>query len=208
MTLIADNAIHHVVNAPPKIVASADLAVTTPVRYRLRVADYLLLHEQGSFSREETELVDGQVYVMSPEWRPHFRIKSELMHRLHAAVRAAGLPYFVGSEGSVALSDADMPRPDVTLTSEAEGEGPIPVASVPLAVEVACTSLETDLEEKAGRYADGGLAEYWVVDVYGRLVHCFSSPAPGGYRQHDEVKFGKPLTSATMPTLTISTEGL
>lgn len=195
-------------NAQTKIVAAISSADEVPIRYRLCVADYLLLHEQGSFEGKETELVDGEVYLMSPEWRPHYRIKSELVHRLNDAVRKAGLPFFVGTEGSVALSDNDMPRPDISLTSEPEGEGAIPVASVPLAVEVSSTSLASDLGAKADRYAAGGLAEYWVVDVSGRVVNRFSSPSRGGYEKHDEIAFGEPLASTTIAGLTIQTTKL
>ncbi len=194
-------------NAQTKIVATSPSAGAVPTRYRLRVADYLLLHEQGSFQGKETELVDGEVFFMSPEWRPHFRIKSELVHRLHAAVQKAGLPYFVGTEGSVALTENDMPRPDISLTDEAEGEGAIPIATVPLAIEVSSTSLETDIGPKALRYAAAGLTEYWVVDVSGRLIHRFWSPSAEGYEQHDHIAFGEPLACATLPGLTIRTTG-
>ena len=120
-------------NAPARIDAPAN---GSPNRFRLRVADYLMLHEQGSFGDLQTELVDGEVLVLSPEWRPHFRIKSELVYRLRRAVEKAGLPYFVGTEGSIALSETDMPRPDVLLTSEPDGDGAIPRESVPLVVEI------------------------------------------------------------------------
>lgn len=195
-------------NAHTKVLAAEQTAQEMPIRYRLRVADYLLLHERGSFSDKETELVDGEVFYMSPEWRPHYRIKSELLHRLHEAVRRAHLSFFVGTDGSVALSDTDMPRPDISLTSEAEGEGAIPASSVPLAIEVSSTTLDMDLGSKAARYAAGSLAECWVFDVRGGVVHRFSSPSPDGYERHDEIAFGEQLASVTMPTLIISTAGL
>lgn len=195
-------------NAQTKIVAASSSADEVPLRYRLCVADYLLLDEQGSFEGKETELVDGEVHLMSPEWRPHYRIKSELVHRLNDAVRIAGLPFFVGTEGSIALSDYDMPRPDISLTSDPDGEGAIPAASVPLAVEVSSTTLASDLGSKADRYAAGGLAEYWVVDVGGRLINRFSSPSANGYEKKDEIAFGDPLASATIAGLAIQTTGL
>lgn len=198
----------HTMNAHTTIVPAGETEDYVPVRYRLRVADYLLLHDKGSFRDEETELVDGQIFYMSPEWRPHYRIKSELMHRLHEAVRKAGLPFFVGSDGSIALSDNDMPRPDISLTSAAEGDGAIPAASVPLAVEVSSTTLGMDLGPKATRYAAGGLAEYWVIDLSGRTINRFASPSAEGYARHDEIPFGGPITSVTMPELTISSADL
>lgn len=195
-------------NAPARIPRPPSETADTPTRYRLRVADYILLHEQGSFRGEQTELVNGEVFVLSPEWRPHFRIKSELLYRIRQAVEAAGLPYFVGTEGSIALSDTDMPRPDILLTSEPSGDGPIPSASVPLLVEIASTTLEDDLGGKAARYAAAGIAEYWVVDVQGQIVHQMWEPAGSEYARRAQIAFGGQIVAATITGLTIATSTL
>lgn len=190
-------------NAPARIAAPA---TGSPNRFRLRVADYLMLHEQGSFGDFETELVDGEVLVLGPEWRPHFRIKSELVYRLRCAVEAAELPYFVGTEGSIAISDTDMPRPDILLTSEPGGDGPIPRETVPLVVEIASTTITSDLGSKGVRYAAGGIPEYWIGDVNRRAVVRMWSPGRDGYARADEIAFGQPLGSMTIDGLTITSE--
>lgn len=195
-------------NAHTQITRSDSIGADVPTRYRLRIADYLLLHEHGSFRGLETELVDGRVYLMSPEWRPHLRIKSELAYLLRRAVEEAGLPYFVGTEGSVALSDTDMPRPDVLLTSEIAGDGAVPRDTVPLLVEVSSTTLDEDVGEKAVRYAAATIPEYWVADVNGRKFRRMWSPTVDGYADADEVAFGAPLASVTMEGLVIGTTTL
>ena len=192
-------------NAPARIDAPA---AGSPNRFRLRVADYLLLHEQGSFGDLQTELVDGEVLVLSPEWRPHFRIKNELLHRLRHAIEAAELPYFVGSEGSIALSDTDMPLPDILLTSEPGGDGPIPRESVPLVVEIASTTIKSDLDSKGVRYAVGGIPEYWIVDVNRRVIVRMWSPDQSSYGKSDEIRFGQALASAIIKGLRVETSGL
>lgn len=189
-------------NAPARIDAPA---AGSPNRFRLRVADYLMLHEQGSFGDLRTELVDGEVLVMSPEWRPHFRVKSQLLLRLARAIEAAGLPYFVGSEGSIALSDTDMPRPDILLTSEPDGEGPIPCETVPLVVEIASTTIKSDLGSKGMRYAAGGIPEYWIVDVNRQMIVRMWTPEQNGYADSSEIGFGQSLASATMSGLKVDT---
>ena len=192
-------------NAPARIDAPA---ASSPNRFRLRVADYLMLHEQGSFRDLETELVDGEVLVLSPEWRPHFRIKSELVYRLRQAVEAAGLPYFVGTEGSIALSDTDMPRPDILLTSDPEGDGAIPRETVPLVVEIASTTIKSDLSSKGVRYAAGGIPEYWIVDVNRCAIVRMWSPEQSGYADADEVHFGEKLAAMSIGGLSVETAGL
>ncbi len=42
-------------------------AVIPAGRYKLRVPDYLMLDDAGAFGGQATELVDGDVIVMSPE---------------------------------------------------------------------------------------------------------------------------------------------
>ena len=194
--------------APSPLIAAEAAWRLDAGKYRLRVEDYLLLDRAGSFYGIDTELVDGDVIVMSPEWRPHFRIKSELFYRLRQAVSAAELPFFVGTEGSIALSDTDMPRPDLVLTDDADGEGAVPRESVPLVVEISSTTLHEDLGVKAARYAEAGIAEYWVVDVSGRVIHRHWTPSGGEYAEHDIIRFGELLTAATLISLTVDTAGL
>jgi Uma2 family endonuclease len=195
-------------NAPARIHANDADAATSPTPYKLRVADYLMLEKGGSFGGNPTELIDGAVYMMSPEWRPHFRVKSELAYRMRSAVEAAGLPCFVGTEGSVALSDTDMPLPDILLTTAPDGEGPIPGTSVPLLVEVAVTSYQQDVDLKAKRYALASVPEYWVIDINDRKVHLMWSPESGEYREREEFALGEVIASRTISGLTVSTAGL
>ena len=50
-----------------------------------------------------------------------------------------------------------------------------------LVIEVAVTSLTTDLQLKAPLYAAARVPEYWVVDVNAKCLHVFTDPRPGGY---------------------------
>lgn len=195
-------------NAHVPIARSGSTVDAAATKYRLRVADYVLLHEQGSFGEQKTELVDGDVYLMGPEWRPHLRVKSELAYRLRRAVEDAGLPYFVGIEGSVALSDTDMPQPDILLTSAIEGDGPIPRESVPLVVEISSTTLNDDIGSKADRYAVAGIAAYWVVDLNERVIYQMWAPSDGAYAERHQRRFGTPIRAATLHAVTIETDGL
>jgi Uma2 family endonuclease len=43
-------------------------------------------------------------------------------------------------------------------------------------VEVADTTLQTDLTEKAELYATAGVTDYWVLDLNGRALHVFRDP--------------------------------
>ncbi|MBL8868534.1 MAG: Uma2 family endonuclease [Planctomycetaceae bacterium] len=52
-----------------------------------------------------------------------------------------------------------------------------------LLIEVADSSLATDLLEKATIYAEDGVAEYWGVDVRSARIHVMSECHAGTYRQ-------------------------
>lgn len=177
-------------------------------RFKLRVEDYLLLDEAGTFRDEQTELVDGDVIVMSPEWMPHMRIKDEIAYRLRRAIEELGLPLRVGTGGSVDLTGVDQPRPDVIVMQDVLVERAVPGSAVLLLVEVSSSTLNFDRSTKAPSYGRGGVAECWVVDVKSQIVHRMWSPSNEGYGRQDEVSFGRLLASATMPGVAIATTEL
>lgn len=187
---------------------TAQDVLQSPHKYRLRVADYLALAESGAFDGMCTELIEGDVIVMSPEFRPHWYVKSELAYQLRKSLEHSGSSLFSGEEGSVALSENDMPRPDIIVTNEPRGEGPIPLVSVRLLAEVSNTTSVTDMGSKADLYARYQVPEYWVADVTGRVIHQMWSPTDGRYVEQRAVAFGAAITAATIPGLTVETAAL
>ena len=178
-------------------------------RVKLTADDFLLLDKHGAFSAyRKTELIDGDIYFVNAQHRPHGIVKTEIADALRDKLREMGLPYRPVQEFSLALAKNDTPEPDVMLTSEPRGEGVVPLASVPLVVEVSDTTLKQDLGKKKRSYARAGVPEYWVADVNGRVVHRFWSPVGDRYALGDEVAFGEPLASATIDGLSIDTSQL
>ena len=179
---------------------------TSHLPVKLRVADYLLLDASGAFDDyRKTELIDGEVLYMNSQHRPHARVKSRLFLLLAEALRGAapGLEAIV--EGSVAMPPTSVPEPDIVVTSEPEGDGVIPLASVRLIVEVSDTTLAFDLGPKAALYAGQGVAEYWVVDVVGAVVHQLWSPGAEGYAERREVVLGERVEAVTIAGVVVET---
>jgi Uma2 family endonuclease len=176
---------------------------------KLRIEDYLRLHEAGAFERYgKTELIDGVVYAMNPQHRRHMRIKNELAFRLRLALEAIGSTLFVGTEGTVAMPPHDAPEPDILLTSEPDGDGPVPLSSIALLVEVADSSIGFDLEQLAPRYALHGVPEYWIVDARELAIHQMWAPQVEGYGRSQTVKLGKRIVAATIDGLAVETAGI
>ena len=179
-------------------------------KHRLTVEEFLLLDREGAFGNRRTELIGGDIYYMSPQFRPHGFAKDEMAYRLRRALEAMGSTIRVATEQSVDFSPHSEPQPDIILTTEPRGEGAIPGSSVLLIVEVSATTLDFDLGVKADLYADAGVPEYWVVDVNENrvLMHVNPRPDGSGYDGQFDVPFGEMLYAATIEGLTVESAGL
>lgn len=62
-----------------------------------------------------------------------------------------------------------------------------------LAIEVADSSLQSDLREKAELYAEAGIVEYWIVDASAQCVHVFRAPKGREYADRSIVAIGGTL---------------
>ena len=133
-----------------------------PVPHRLTVADFELLAESGAFQQNSrTELIEGEILAMNALGRRHSQTHTRLLVRLSNAVLALdrGLEALIAP--SVRMPPDSEPELDIVVTSEAEGDGPVPLASVSLLVEVSDTTLTFDLVRKARVYVHHGVPEYW-----------------------------------------------
>lgn len=178
-------------------------------RAKLTADDFELLDRNGAFAAyRKTELIDGDIYFVNSQLRPHGMVKMELYDALRDALKQIGSMYRPVSEFTLSLSPTDRPEPDIMLTSEPRGEGYVPLSSVPLVIEVSDTTLRTDMGRKLRRYAKGGVPEYWVADVNGRVIHQMWSPVGKSYRDERQVAFGNRIEAATLKGLSIDTDAL
>jgi Uma2 family endonuclease len=147
---------------------------------------------------------------MNPQARRHLFVKSELAYRLRRALEEIGSSLFVAVDGTVELTgdSHSLPELDIFLTSAPHGDGYVPVGSVALAVEVAATSLELDLERKAPLNARHGVPEYWVVDVNRGVIHQMWAPQGEAYGERREVKLGERIKAASIDGLAVETDGI
>ncbi len=182
---------------------------TDPLPLKLRVEDYLALDEIGAFADyAKTELIEGEIVFMNAQHRPHARMKMALYDALRDALRTCNSKLTPLVEVSIAAPPQSVPEPDIVVTSAPDGEGLVPLDSVALIVEVADTTLRNDLERKASLYARLGVAEYWVADVKGRVIHQMWAPAGEAYAERREVAFGDAVEAATIAGLRVETGGL
>lgn len=177
---------------------------TTPMPVRLRVEDFFRLDEAGAFEGYgKTELIRGEVFYMNAQHRPHARMKGRLHLELSKVLAELDNGLDVVVEATVAIPPHSAPEPDLVITSEPEGEGPVPIHSVRLVIEIADSTQANDLGGKAYLYAEAGVPEYWVVDLKGRVVHQMWAPAGAVYGERREFDLNGELPAMTVPGLTV-----
>lgn len=171
---------------------------TAHLPLKLRVEDYLALDRGGAFAGyEKTELIAGEILFMNAQHRPHALAKMELYDALRDALRANPVVRPL-TEATVAIPPDSAPEPDIVITSEPRGDGPIPVASVALIVEVSDATLAIDLNAKRQLYAMAKIPEYWVVDLGARIIHRFADPNADGYERNEKVAFGLAIEALSL----------
>ena len=104
---------------------------------------------------------------------------------LNIALRALGSDLEAWAEPSTRISDHSLPEPDIVLTRH-RGRGVVPLETVALLVEVADTTLDTNLGRKLRIYAEAGVPEYWVADLNGGRIARMWEPVEDGYGRCDE----------------------
>lgn len=114
-------------------------------------------------------------------------------------------------DGIVVPGRMSLPEPDIAVVPPGEYLHEHPTSAF-LVVEVAITSLKTDLEVKPPLYATMGVPDYWVVDVRARRVYVHRDPTPDGYATmttHGPGDSLKPLQVAVEPMdLSVLFDGL
>jgi Uma2 family endonuclease len=169
---------------------------------RFTVQEYHRLGETGILGPDErVELIRGVIREMSPKNWAHVIATKKVLRTMEDALRGRASVY---QEAPLAAEGIDSePEPDVLVCSNPDELAYGSSRTKPLLViEVADSSLEYDLGEKAALYAEAGVPEYWVVDLVRRRVVVFREPEKGGYRLRSVVEENGSLTMIAFPDLT------
>ncbi len=177
--------------------------------HRLTVDELLSFSRRGALDGlPKMELLDGILYEMSPPTSAHVVAKNELGFRLRLAVEALDRTISVLIEPTLNIGGTSAPEPDVAILRQLRVDRYYPAHFVLLAVEVAVTTVETDLSYKRALYASAAIPEYWVIEVEAGRIHLFWSPEGEEYREAQIVSFAEVLSSKTIVGLSVETGGL
>jgi Uma2 family endonuclease len=101
------------------------------------------------------------------------------------------------------------PQPDVMVCSNPDTRSYGTARTRPLlVVEIADSSVEYDLKEKANLYASARIPEYWVVNLEDRVLEVFRKPGAGAYELRLRLSIGESVSPEAWPNLDFEVSSL
>ena len=133
---------------------------------------------------EKVELIAGQILRnMTPQGSFH----AAAITRTNRLLNQPTQPRFlVRSQLPIHLDNRSEPEPDVALVKRdrLDYDYRHPKAEdVYLIIEIADSTLKTDLTLKKQIYAEANIADYWVLDLTKRQLYVYRQPTSEGYQQ-------------------------
>jgi len=172
---------------------------------KLSGSDFDRMVLRGAFVDLEpmkVELIYGELRFMNPAGPVHEAEIQFLMEWSILNTNAQEL--MVRVQSSIDCGD-HRPEPDLIWSRRMTTKRIRPThADVMLLVEVADSSTEQDLGEKAKLYAEHLIPEYWVVDVKAEQVHVHRTPSHGLYQSIQAVGKSATISPLCQPTTTLS----
>ena len=172
-------------------------------RHRSTVEEYHLMGDAGVFDETRVELLDGEIYDMSPINSPHAGTVKFLNRLLN---KWLGDKYIIGIQDPVTLDNYSEPEPDIAILKTREDfytdSHPQP-KDIILIIEVADSSLDKDRNIKLPGYARAGIAEAWLVVLEESTVEVHTQPSAKGYDNIQIFRAGKAIESPQVKGLTV-----
>lgn len=153
------------------------------------IDDYHRIVETGILADRQVELIQGQIVEMVPEGPDHVYSEETLAEQFRHYL---GNRAYVREAKPITLPDSE-PQPDLAIVQGTRDQyrqrHPSP-GDIILVVEIAKSTLNTDLSRKRDLYASVAIPEYWIVDLRNRQVYCFWDPQQNHYRHQQRLSQG------------------
>jgi Uma2 family endonuclease len=170
----------------------------------LTVEQFESLFTSGLSFDLSCELIDGKLVEKTPVTFPHALVIAQLFQIFS---RSFEFPVLL-SQFSLWIDDQTLPEPDFAVLSSPHpsltDRGYVRASDVLLVVEVSDATWEADLTTKSALYARSGIAEYWVIDVVGRMLTVHGNPVDGLYRQMTRFDETEDATALCAPAATFA----
>lgn len=178
----------------PSNITNLPLRLLTVDEYH-RMAEVGILHPD-----EKVELIAGQIISkMSPQGSSH-AAAIRRSDRLFSQSLGEGVS--VQKQLPVILNNFSQPEPDIALVKADpfDYDDSHPTAEdVYLIVEIAESTLKSDLQVKGKEYAKSGIEDYWVLDVNHRQLYVYRQPTESGYQQEMTLQENEAIAPLAFP---------
>ena len=166
---------------------------------RFTAHEYHQMIEAGVFAADERlELIDGEIVQMSPIGDRHAACVRRLVALLSRLFADQAI---VDVQDPIIVDQRYAPQPDLALLrprADFFASQTPTAADCLLVVEVADASAESDRQIKVPRYARGGLAELWLVDLEREVVVVYRQPSGNAYQQVQLFHRGETISIGTL----------
>jgi Uma2 family endonuclease len=171
------------------------------------VAEYHRMADNGIIAADERiELLDGRLVRMPPIGQRHWGRHATIVRYLNEVLRDRAT---IVGQGSFPLGMRSEPQPDMAVLTprayDVDRRAPTP-EEIFAFIELADSSLRTDLGLKRELYARHGIADYLVVDLERDCLLHHADPDGRAYRRCDELKNGGEFVLTSIPDVVLSAD--
>jgi hypothetical protein len=167
------------------------------------VEEYHRMHGAGILGEDDrVELLDGELFEMTPISSRHAAAVKRLLHLFAARVAGRAI---VSIQDPIGLGGVSEPQPDLCLLAPRDdfyASAHPTAADVLLLVEVSDTSQAYDRNVKLPLYARHGIREVWLLDLASSRLTVFRDPSDGGYASAVHPGPEEPIAPQALPDLT------
>lgn len=165
--------------------------------------------EAGILNEDDrVELIDGEIIKMAAIGPRHTACVKRLAEFLGTKTRKFAT---LGVQDPIQLDDYSEPQPDISVLKRRDDfyvHGHPRPQDVLIVIEVADTSMETDRKVKLPAYAQSGIAEVWLVDLYNDRIEVHTRPSEGVYQEVKIILRGHKVISFTIPQLKLKADDI
>lgn len=136
--------------------------------------EYYKMAEIGFFDGKRVELIEGEVFEITPMKSPHATSLSLVAELLKQAFSEE---FTIRSQFPITFSATNEPEPDVAVVKgKIRDFADAHPKTAALIVEVSDTTLRYDQTTKATLYAKNEIGEYWILNLKNRCLEVYRRP--------------------------------
>ncbi|MBF2004756.1 MAG: Uma2 family endonuclease [Chlorogloeopsis fritschii C42_A2020_084] len=152
---------------------------------RFTLDEYHKLGELGFFHEDDhIELIRGEIIQMVLKGRVHETCLRNLLRELP---RLVGDRATLQTQAPIVLPPNSEPEPDFAILKNRDDNYLLAhpeSADILLVIEVSDSSLDYDRDVKMPLYAEAGISDYWIFNLFDNYLECYSEPYQNNQGKH------------------------